>query len=272
MLFQEQKKSGLVRLSDCIKHGVFNIAQETEELNKVIVSQNSQLQYQKEVLAKVEKGEIDSGQAIELIKTNGMSIEAATRGAALQSAIHNQCLTTILSTCFTLESYINSFAYYLSKQHGPKGRLNGTKLPYSEEFKNLSTVNKWIKVVKISTGIDYQTDAVDNPFGDLNILFKFRNDHVHDKVVSMSNDKSSSRYNGKLPDPVFGLLDIYHVLFAVDTYWYLIKWVHRQIGVSQEEFHMHYNLSPWISSEMEKEIRNIAATYNGFIEDYRDKE
>lgn len=60
----------------------------------------------------------------------------------------------------------------------------------------------------------------------------------------------------------------HHVLFAVDTYWYLIKWVHRQIGVSQEEFHMHYNLSPWISSEVEKIIRNIAATYNGFIEDY----
>lgn len=29
------------------------------------------------------KGEIDSGQAIELIKTNGMSIEDATRGAVL---------------------------------------------------------------------------------------------------------------------------------------------------------------------------------------------
>ncbi|MFP7442665.1 hypothetical protein SFC50_03090 [Bacillus infantis] len=266
MIFQEQKKSGLVRLTDCIKYGVFNVAQETKELNKVFLSQTSQLQYQKEILAKLEKGELDSGEAMELIKTKGMSIEAANKGVALQSAIHNQCLTTILSTTFSLESYINSFAYYLSKHCGPKWKIIN---PYNEEFKKLSTVNKWIKVVKISTGKKYKSNAAGDPFGDLNLLFRFRNDHVHDRVVSMSNDKSLSRYNGRLPDPVLGLLDIYHVLFAVDTYWYLIKWVHRQIGVSLQDFHMHYNLSPWINSEMEKEIRDIAATYNRLVENYR---
>ncbi|PGL66846.1 hypothetical protein [Bacillus sp. AFS055030] len=267
MLFQEQKKSGLVRLSDCIKHGVYNAAQDTKELNIVSLSQKSQIQYSKEIAAKMEKGEIDPSEAEELIKTNGMSLDDAIRGAAIQSALHNQCLTTILTTCFTLESYINSFAYYLAKHHGRKGKLNGKQLPYTDEFTKLSTVKKWIKVVKISTGIEYRTDAADNPFGDLKILFKFRNDHVHDKVVGMSNDKSLTSYNGKLPDPVFGLLDINHVLFAVDTYWNLIKWVHRQIGVSQEEFHMHYNLSPWISPEVEKEIRDIATTNDGFMED-----
>jgi hypothetical protein len=269
MLFKGQKKSGLVRLSDCIKQGVLNVAQDTEELNKVFLSQNSQLRNNKEIVARVEKGEIDSDEAIKLLRTNGMSREDATKGTALQYAIHNQCLTTILSTCFTLESYINSFAYHLSKHYGSKGKLNGTKLPNSEEFKKLSTVNKWIKVVEISTGIEYQTNVDNNPFSDLNILFKFRNDHAHDNVVSMSNDKSLYRYNGKLPDPVFGHLDIFHVLFAVDTYWYLIQWVHKKIEVSQDEFHMQYNLSPWISSEMAKEIRSIAATYNGFLEDYR---
>lgn len=267
MLFHGQKKSGLVRLSDCLKDGLINVAEETEKLNQLYHSQKHELMSYNEMLAKLNSGEIKGEEAIELIRTNEISLEA-DKVIALQSAIHNQCLTTIISTCFTLESYINSFAYYLSKQCGPKWKIKGEYLHDSKYFSSLRTIDKWRKIVEISTGKVYKNNSNDNPFGDVRILFSFRNDHAHDNVVEVSFDKSEEIYNGKLPDPVSGSLDIFHVLFAVDTYWYLIQWVHNKIGVSLNEFHMHYNLSPWISSEMEKQIRNIAATYNSYLENY----
>jgi hypothetical protein len=91
-------------------------------------------------------------------------------------------------------------------------------------------------------------------------MFKFRNDHVHDKVVDLSHDRTSS-YNGKFPDPIAGTLDLGHAMYAAATYWSLVEQLHKLIELRSEQFHRHYNLSPWRSPADRVAFESLANEY-----------
>lgn len=48
---------------------------------------------------------------------------------------------------------------------------------------------------------DVGFDKSKAPFQDFQILFTFRDDHVHDKVVPFSDDRARKRYNGRFQTP-----------------------------------------------------------------------
>jgi hypothetical protein len=104
-------------------------------------------------------------------------------------------------------------------------------------------------------------DPARPPFQDFVVLFKYRNDQVHDKVVEYDGADAGKRYGGKLPDGVIVPLGLRHALFAARTYWAMVQEVHRLTGVAQADFHRHYNLAPWRSEVRVHEIEETARRF-----------
>jgi hypothetical protein len=162
-----------------------------------------------------------------------------------------------------MESYINSLGYHLLKEKDilklSSNASASTVDAFLDAIDRMSTLSKWetLSRLKSDTGLDPSR----SPFQDLKILFRFRDDHVHDKVVSYGEDRSTKRYGGRLPDPVVGLLDLTHAIYACDCYWNLVAEIHRLVGIAQQDFHRHYNLSPWFDGTFEKELRHKAELY-----------
>jgi hypothetical protein len=244
MLFLE-KKSALVRLSDCIKLGIGNCLDTTQEL----IGLHKRYENPRKKIRKTAKdildGKISQEEGERKIEDENKNIpqEDAMRAISLKARLHSECLSLILNTCFALESYINSLGYHL----------------HQVVDKKMSTLGKWEKLGKLQEGKGFDTSK--NPFQDLKILFRFRNDMVHDKVVDYSDEREKRKYNNKLPDPVFGFLDLRHVIYAADTYWSMITEIHRLIGIKMSEFHRHYNLKPWFDVNFEKKVREASNLY-----------
>lgn len=103
-------------------------------------------------------------------------------------------------------------------------------------------------------------DAGRAPFQDFMVMFRFRNDHAHDKVVDLSCNRAST-YNHKFPDPISGKLDLGHATFAATTYWATVRVLHETLNIGMEEFHRHYNVSPWHSATHREALEALANEY-----------
>jgi hypothetical protein len=114
LLFPE-KKSGLVRLSDATKIGLQLCAETTTKVLAIYSQGEPHYSRAREIARRVEEGKVNADQADEQIRQILASIplEVANTGAALQGQLHSQALSTVLVCCFCLESYVNSFAYFL---------------------------------------------------------------------------------------------------------------------------------------------------------------
>ena len=127
----------------------------------------------------------------------------------------------------------------------------------------MSTTLKWETLGKLSK--EGKFDKSKSPFQDLKVLFNYRNDIVHDKVSEYSVERASKRYNNKLPDPVFGFLDLGHVIYAADTYWGMVSEIHAILGTQMDDFHRHYNLQPWFDPAFEVRVRDASSAYARFV-------
>jgi hypothetical protein len=248
MLFRTGN-SALVRLSDTIKVSLRRCAELRVELLALMRPEYKEAHLQAQAIAKrAENGEIEYQVADYQMRgvLSAIPHEIAVKGVFLQSELHGQALSVILGCCFTLESYINSLAHFLFREDDFLGLVRAGHHVAAdllvEAFDDMSTAQKWETVGRLhwNTGFDHCRA----PWQDFKWLFRFRDDHVHSKVRRYSEDYSDERYNGKLPDPVFGLLDLQHALYGADVYWNMVQEVHRLLGLDQARFHRHYNLMP----------------------------
>ncbi len=265
MIFTDQK-SGLVRLSDAVKDGVELCANTTSGFMEMVAPYAT-------IYARLRAL---SGQALaegpesyarfdEEIKAalSPVPNEVAFGLPLLQTRLHSQVLSTILSCCFTLESYINTFAYFLLRERDFLGLIRDGHESSADlildAIDRLGAREKWKTIGRF--GGEKGFDSSRPPFQNFHYLFNFRDDHVHDKVVALSDERARKRYNDTFPDPVFGMLDLGHALFAADTYWGMVGEVHRLLGIEPRAFQRHYNLSPWHSDERRKEFEGLAKRY-----------
>jgi hypothetical protein len=264
MLFSD-KKTALVRLSDCIKLGIGSCLETTEELIGLHAKYRVQFHKMREIAKAILDGRIYTDEGDKKLAEINKNIpkDDAIRGVSLQGRLHSESLSVLLNSCFALESYINSLGYYLLRQKDILGLFNSghdaTAEVLVDAIEKMSTLTKWATLGKLNKGKGF--DMSKSPFQDLKILFNFRNDIVHDKVADYSNDREGRRYNKKLPDPVFGFLTLRHVVFAADTYWGMIFEIHKLIGYDMNEFHRHYNLKPWFNDDFEERVRKVSTSY-----------
>ena len=188
-------------------------------------------------------------------------LEVAEDLAEMEWIINSLSVTTVLLSSFVMESYINSLAHYVEDRPDLLG-LTGKAKEYAagllfKDIEKSSTREKWDKVASLSKGEGFEKGRV--PFQDMNIVFNFRNDWVHDKLITFSDDSSDDssdeeawpaqdrlkkRYGEKLP-PFPGFANLRHGLFAAQTYWGMALEVLKLLEISREDFHRHYDLSPW---------------------------
>jgi len=264
MLFTE-KKSALVRLSDCIKLGIANCLDTTNELIDLHLRYEEPLRITKAVAKDILEERIpgEEGEKRILEVQKNIPSEDARKVAFLQGRLHSECLSVFLNCCFALESYVNSLGYHLLQEKDYLGLFraghDATAEVLIDAIEKMSTLTKWETIGNIKNGKGF--DRSMSPFQDLRILFNFRNDIVHDKVTDYSDDRDVRRYNRKLPDPVFGFLTLRHVIFAADTYWGMISDIHNILGTDMNGFHRHYNLKPWFNDDFEEEVRKASTSY-----------
>lgn len=264
MLFSE-KKSALVRLSDCIKLGIGNCLDTTNHLIELHSKYEEPLRITRTIARDILEDRIpaEDGDKKILEVYKNIPDEDARKAVSLLGRLHSECLSVLLNCCFALESYVNSLGYHLLQEKDYLGLFraghDATAEVLIDAIEKMSTLTKWETIGNLKKGKGF--DRSKSPFQDLRILFNFRNDIVHDKVADYSDDRDVKRYNKKLPDPVFGFLTLRHVIFAADTYWGMISEIHHILGTDMKEFHRHYNLKPWFNDDFEKEVRNASASY-----------
>jgi len=264
MLFPK-KKSALVRLSDCIKLGIGNCLDTTNELIDLHIKYEEPLRKIRTIAKDIleDKIPVEEGEK-QIIEVNkNIPDEDARRAVSLQGRLHSECLSVLLNCCFALESYVNSLGYYLLEEKDLLGLFRAGNEATAEvlidAIEKMSPLTKWETIGKLKKGKSF--DRSKSPFQDLKTLFNFRNDIVHDKVSAYSDNREVKRYNKKLPDPVFGFLMLRHVVFAADTYWEMISEIHTILGTDMMEFHRHYNLKPWFTNGFEQEVRETSTSY-----------
>lgn len=264
MIFPD-RKSGLVRLSDSLKIGLDTCNAVTEQILMLYKGSEAFWVFQKEVAEAALRNEITNEQAEQRIRdaTTPEHVSVAERGVVLQGHLHAHALSSVLMCCFCLESYINSFAWFLLHESDLLGLLSRGK-PTSVEtllaaIDRLQVKDKWKTVAKL--GNESGFDASKYPFQDLGYLFNFRDDHVHDKAVPFSLDRAPKRYNNRFPDPVFGMLDLSHALYAASVYWDMVIELHRLTTVPVDGFQRHYNLSPWFHEDERTLLKQTAKRY-----------
>jgi hypothetical protein len=256
-------KSALVRLSDSVKLGLGRCVELRSGVFNLLRPEYRKAYADAQAIAKrADQGEIggdvaekEIGQLLAVIPT-----EVALQGLGLQGELHSQALSVILTCCFTLEAYANALAHFLLLETDYLGLLkSGHELAANlliESFDQMSTARKWETLGRL--GADTGFDKSRPPFQDFQCLFRFRDDHVHAKVVAYSDDQARKRYHDKLPDPINGTLDLSHALYAARTYWSMVQEVHRLVGFDQNSFHRHYTLEPWPDETKRQEWESIA--------------
>lgn len=264
MLFPE-KKSALVRLSDTLKIGLDTCANTSRQILDHFETYEETFREAQRIAKQALRNNTDTTE----LETQPREVpahipeEASWKGVYLQGQLHSQSLSTILSCCFCLESYVNSLAYFLFKETDFLGLIkDGHKVSADlliEAIEGMSARKKWETVGRLRDGTGL--DRSRTPFQDFIIIFNFRDDHVHDKVVDCSDDRPRKRYNGKLPDPVTGFLDLGHALYGAQTYWNMVLEIHRLVSIDKQTFHRHYNLAPWVDDAHRQELERLAEQY-----------
>lgn len=268
MIFPE-RKSALVRLSDTLKAGLDSCAALTNAFLDLIAPHEATYQAIQRIAKRALGGALPHDQADQQIQEvlSRIPQDVSLRLPLLALDLDAQARTTALMACFCLESYVNSLAYFLLQEADFLGLIrDGHRISAEvliDAIEQMSTRKKWETVGRLGGSGGFDRSRA--PFQDFKCLFNFRDDHVHDKVVPIGEDRSKTRYNGKLPDPVFGTLDLRHAVYAVSTYWLMILEVHRLLGVDASSFHTHYNLAPWRDEHHRKRLEDLANRYAAIV-------
>lgn len=257
--------SALVRLSDCLTLTLRSSADTAEAVLRVYKRNEDAFGQLKKIAEAAMEGPLDAeeyeGELLRVL--DRIPEDVALEGALLQKRLHSEVLSVTLISCFCLESYVNSLAYHLLSERDFLGLISSghkeTADVLLEAIDRMSAQSKWETIGRLKDTAGFSRGAP--PLQDFKILFRFRDDHVHDKVVDMGKDRGADRYGRKLPDPVFGLLDFTHALYAAEVYWSMITRVHELLQTPPEEFQKHYNLAPWLEEEERQQYRQVADEY-----------
>jgi hypothetical protein len=195
--------------------------------------------------------------------------EVGTKVAYLHgSEIHSLSLSAILLCCFCLESYVNTLAYFLFKEADLLGLIRQGNENSAEviidAIARMTIREKWKTVGRLKHDRGFDTSRP--PFQDFQVLFRFRDDHVHDRVMERGSTDSATGYNKKFPEDLIHPLDLGHALYAAETYWGMVEEVHRLTAVPRAEFHRHYNLAPWLDETHRRELMETATRYRKVLE------
>ena len=257
--------SALVRLSDCLKIGLRSCAETSGRVLDLYRRHEEAFDAPREIARQAMNGHLSHEEANRRLTELTRKIPAgvAEEGAILQLRLHSESLSTILTACFCLESYVNSLSFHVLADKDVLGLLRGghkeTADVLLEAINQMSAQRKWEAIGRLKNGIGF--DKSQAPLQDFVVLFRFRDDHVHDKVVEYNRNRPAKRYNNKLPDPVFGQLQLSHALFAARTYWGMVTRVHELLVTPAAEFQRHYNLAPWSSQADAGALVQLANEY-----------
>jgi hypothetical protein len=218
----------------------------------------------REIARNMRGGKIYTDKAFEQIREISASIPSEVDQGCVryQLQVDRQALSTVLMSCFCLESYVNTFAYFLIKETDFLGLFKSGRESSAEvlldAIDRLKPSRKWETIGKMGGTAGF--DRSRKPFQDFTYLFKFRDDIVHDKVLPYDADLAAS-YNKKFPAHGSGFLDLGHALFAADVYWNMVQEIHSLTGVDPKTFHRHYNLMPWFDDEDRQSLHELAGRY-----------
>jgi hypothetical protein len=255
VLFAE-KRSGLVRLTDTVKSNLLFCSSTTSQLIAAHERHKPIYDAIRALAKQALEGNIthEAAQSRMDVLQSTIPTDQSAVAIELVAHLHSQSLTTILLSCFTLESYINNLAYFLISEADLLGLIKlGHKTSAElvlDAIDRMSSREKWAQVSRLgnSAGLDKSR----YPAQDFGYLFNFRDDLVHDKVAPYSDERAKKRYNARFPDPVFAQLSLKHASYAATVYWDMAQEMHRVLGVPASEFHRHYNLSPWRNEDERK--------------------
>lgn len=258
--------SGLVRLSDSLKTALSLCARSSQDLLQLVRPHLSSYQESQRLARDALADKLDTEETDSRIREvlSAIPDEVAKKVAYLHGhEIHTLSLSALFLSCFCLESYINTLAYFLFQEgdflslikHGHRRSAE----VLIDAIAKMTIRDKWKTVGKLRDAKGF--DASRPPFQDFQILFRFRDDHVHDKVISWGIENAKSRYNGKFPEAAAYSLDLDHALYGAETYWNMVQEVHRLTGVDQTSFHQYYNVRPWVDDGHYKELKEIATEY-----------
>jgi len=189
--------------------------------------------------------------------------EVLVRSAQLRlQEVPSLALSGILFSCFCLESYINSLAYFLFKdadflslvRNGHKGSAD----VLLDAIWGMTIRDKWQTIGSLRDGNGF--DKGTSPYQDFIILFRFRDERVHDKVTEWVGEETKKRYNNRLPESVLLPVDLGNALFAAETYWNMVHEIHRLIGVPMKEF-QRYMVPPWSGDGHRDQLKEVARQY-----------
>lgn len=262
MLFPEGY-SLVVRLSDAVKLSLGTLREMSAEASEQFAPYRDTIRAaQQQARAALATGSAAAGDAFE-VELSRIPANVGKNAVVMQGRIHGQALTTILMCCFTLEAYINALARYLLSEHDLLGLIRDGRRTSAdvlfEAIERMSVRDKWSAVSRFGKGQGF--DRSRGPWQEFDVLFKFRDDHVHDKVTPYAADRATKRYHNHFPDPLGGLLDLGHALFASTTYWDMVTHVHDLVGVPKEAFQRHYNLAPWTDRDALRDLQETTKRY-----------
>ena len=264
MLFPKNY-SGMVRLADSVKSGLRYSARAMTRLLEVATPYRMILHDQQRIASEALAGRLPYEEADQQIKRLLQSVprEVGLQIALLDMEQGDHARSTILMCCFSLEAYINSLAHYLITEIDFLGLVRAGRETSAEVLMNpierMSVREKWSTIARLGSPTGFDTGRA--PFQDFSILFRFRDDVVHDKVVKYGQNRGK-RYNGKLPDPVLGHFHLGHALYAAQTYWDMVLEIHRILGVDMRDFHRHYNLMPWSDEDERRSLHRLVERYS----------
>lgn len=259
-------RSGLVRLSDSLKIAL-DLCERSSRVLLTLVDPYLPTYRESQWLTRAQvEGRLDPEEGSQRIREVLSTIpdDVATKVAYLHGhEVHSLSLSAILLSCFCLESYINTLAYFLFRDADLLGLIREGHENSAEVIINaiarMTIREKWRTVGRLNN--DRGFDASRPPFQDFQILFRFRDDQVHDKIVEWGSAESSKRYNGKFPEDRLGPLDLGHALYAAEAYWGMVQEVHRLTEVPQADFHRHYNVKPWLDDKHRQALIDTAKNY-----------
>lgn len=234
MIFSTAKSSSVI-LTDVTRFHLMQAISDAESLLEFAEKHFREYVESVQVSAKFLSGEIDLDtyeKRLDEIKRK-FHFEMALQGAQLQASLNVDALSTIVYCCLALESYINSFAYFLVTEKNALGQGFSLKAFYWWPVRE-----KWKKLPKLVSGKTFASGDLWDSFDE---LFIFRNNVVHDKPTEWRKKKGSGK--GKFPDLPFGLFDLSvdNAVLAARTHDEIIKTLHNLTNVPEHEFQRHYN-------------------------------
>lgn len=231
--------STAVSMSDCLKFQYALCKDLSSELGEIWVKSGEPI---RKMIREGKSGPVE-----------GLDLAASFGMANLASRVGMTSLNCVLFTCFSLESYINAFLFFLLDRKFPDGAQRDAE--FSKINNKESTLSKLNKCIEVTGGtVIPQGDAIYETF---ELIFEFRNSIAHGKPSYVHETKGrvepvfrgdewAKAQENKSPLPEmylhYGDLNLAHAFWATNFRDRVILELHERSNVEVESYHRHYSL------------------------------